>query len=146
MFNWFILFFLPDLAQRNVMFCHHILAGLVAAYAAFAPVHMCFSYYSLFWLGVIELSSPSLVVLELLKFLPVLKPLEIPAQFSFAVAFIYTRVYLWVGVSILLFQDCVSWYNQGSSRLFPCIPTPLPSCQARPSSDFLSQCGMSVRR
>ena len=105
----------PDL--RQVTFVLHHLIVLVLAWVAMR--YRAFYYYGAYFMGVIELSSPLLAVVDAMRDFPKLAddyPMTNEAcRVAFGVTFVAVRVVGWCPVSVMFWRDCLGLFEAGAA-------------------------------
>lgn len=101
------------------MLAHHVLA---AAVSYFSLEYQYLHYYGIFYLGLSEVSSISLVLINLAKHFPPTagSPFHMFVEFIcgplFVITFFYYRVVLWWKVNALLWSDALVVIQNGMAE------------------------------
>lgn len=109
-------FLIPDLRQPTFI-AHHIVV-LILAFAGLR--FRAFLYYGVYFMGVIESSSPLLAMVDAFRDFPKLGQ-EFPilnevCRVCFAIVFFAVRIIGWVGVSIDFWRDALSLFAADAPR------------------------------
>lgn len=99
------------------MFAHHFLAALLCWWSLSGP--FC-QYYSAFFMGVAELSSLPLVVVDLTSYYPevdkLYPTLGLVNKVAFAFMFLAFRVYYWAKHALVFWADSVAALQAGTAH------------------------------
>ena len=104
----------PDL--RQITFVLHHLIVLCLAWVALR--YRAFYYYGAYFMGVIELSTPLLSVVDSMRDFPKLGDAYPMAneicRVAFGIVFLAVRVVGWIPVSIHFWRDCLGLFEDGA--------------------------------
>ena len=110
---------LPDICSVQFLL-HHI---VTATLSYFICVHGVYHYYAIFFLGIVELSSIPLTIVDIMKQTPSLKgkwPTTTHiARLAFAGTFFLTRILGWTAVSVLFWRQNLVWISEGRAASAP---------------------------
>lgn len=107
---------IPELRVFTFVAHHCVVLTLAIAALRF----QAFLYYGVYFMGVIECSTPLLALVDafrdfprLAELLPVVNELS---RVGFAVAFFTVRIFGWVGVSVCFWIDALKLFKEGAPR------------------------------
>ena len=97
------------------MLAHHFLAALLCYWAITMPY---MHYYGVYFMGVAEVSSVPLVIVDICKYYPELTKrfpwLDLASKLSFGVLFLIVRDILWVWTAITVWKDGLGILKAGN--------------------------------